>query len=157
VQVLQRQDHRSRGGHCADGVDDGVVELAPGVRLWAVVHRGPTGDPAEHVGPHLRRQQRLDRLDEGLVGRTELGDAGAQQHRGAPPVQQGAELGQQPGLPRARLAAEEGDLPGAADRRLPQLLERVELRPTADERRPRGTGPVRGQRGPRPAGHPLGR
>ncbi len=69
VQVLQCQDHRSRGGLGADGVDDGVVELASGVRLGAVVRRGPTGEPAEHVGPQARGEQCLDRFDEGLVRR----------------------------------------------------------------------------------------
>ena len=53
-------------------------------------------------------------------------------------VQHGGDLGQQPRLTAAGVAAHEDDLPGTGDRLVPDLVEDGQLAVAADENRVRG-------------------
>ena len=167
VHVLQRQHHRAPRGEGPDRVDDGVVEDPAVLRLQdrrggPAADRGTADQPGESLATgrgelEAARQKVLDRFDERLIGRPELRDARAQQHRGPTTVEDPADLGEQSRLPGPRLAAQEDHLPRAAGDRGPAPLHLRQLGMPADEGRARRAGPARGQRRSRPPGHPCGR
>jgi hypothetical protein len=157
MQVLKDTDD---GALLPDGVQqpgERVEQLAPVVAV-VTVRRGQIGlvppyqrGQPQQFGRRIRQarcqgarfrpaQQVLQTLHEGLVGAVRLGRAGAQQHDRARPVSRGGDLRGQPRLARARLAADEDELPCPCADRGPRILRRGCLGGTSDERRRRRPG-----------------
>ena len=150
----------------AERVDRGVVQPAPVLgRAGAAVpgqRREPVGqgggvlpgcagewEPAAQQVGH----ERLDRLHERLVRRSELLDAAAEQYGCPALVQHGGGLGQQSRLPSTGVTAHEDHLAGTGDGLRPDLVEDGQLPGAADEHRVRGAGPAHRHGWSGPTGH----